>query len=75
VEESCETAEEVEAYFLAHPDSLAARVRPLAVRAGAGWQVCHGPRIRDGGSVFGWTVTAAFESWEANYRQAATAQQ
>ncbi len=74
VEREVEIAEELDGYFRTHPNSFAARIKPLAVRAGAGWQIFHGPEI-PGASVFGWTLASAFESWEANYREAVTAQQ
>ena len=60
---------EAESYFHEFPNSLAARVRPLVIRAGAGWQIFHGAEM-PGGMVFGWTLRTAFARWEANYLQA-----
>lgn len=69
-----EAVDEVAEYYRANPKSFAAKVKPVAARVGAGWKICYGPEI-PGQSVFGWTLAATFASWEANYREAVTAQQ
>ncbi len=67
---------EVQSYFQAHPSSPAARVRPLIGREGEKWLALQrdalGHRAVSG---TGWSLSAALESFEANYREVTQAQQ
>lgn len=65
---------EVEEYFQAHPESRAARVRPRAARAGAGWAIFHGDDS-PGEVTVGWTLTEAFARWEDHYASTKRTQQ
>ncbi len=65
----------VQAYLQARPTSFAAQVRPRFGLDEDQWYVLYGPNRRTGVTGYGATVTSALASWEANYREATTAEQ
>lgn len=67
--------EVVQAYLQARPKSFAARIRPRLGLDEDQWYAVYGPNMRTGVTGYGATVTSALASWEANYREATTAEQ
>lgn len=63
------------AYLAENPRGFAATVKPRLGQDGDQWFVLHGRDLQSGVAGFGPTIKAAYKSWEANYREATTAQQ
>ena len=63
---------EADALFSREPNRLAARLRPRIARKNGRWRV---EEEKTGTVGIGWSLERAVESWEANYREATTAQQ